>query len=638
MTWTVDELDLRVAERLCRLAGADDPAMVTLAALAASAPRGGHVCIDLADVTGEVVLQRDAATGAGERPDPESLPELGDVPDLLARATSSSLARRGDQPDRIAPLVVDGSRVYLDRYWGYEDRLHRELVQRSASAEAPEGGDLDVVREVLDEVAPARKGSRVDRQQLAVANALLRRLSVLSGGPGTGKTHTVVSLLVAHVLLAEARGQQRPRMAIAAPTGKAAARLEEAIRQAAAERELPADAIEVVEALQGHTLHRLLGWRHRSPTRFRHDADTPLPHDVVVVDEASMVPLSLMTKLVEAVRPESTLVLVGDRNQLTSVEAGAVLGDVCGPRGAGPTLQLSDEWTDVLAEVTGAPVGAERAPMDAPGVWDGIVQLERFFRFGEDSGIGAVARAIQRVGDDAGEVVALLTGRAVEDRAAVDAYGDVELLAPGDGPVLPASLRDVVADAFAPYVAAVAEGDAEAALDALDALRVLCAVRHGPLGVRAVGELVEAWVAASSDGVLRPGEEWYVGRPVLVTRNDHDLGVMNGDVGVAFDDDGRMVVAFRQADGTVRRVPAIRVADCETVWAMTIHKSQGSQFDHAVVVLPDRESPVVTRELLYTGVTRARDRATVVAREAVLRRAVTNPVRRATGLWDRLWP
>lgn len=637
MTWTVDELDLRVAERLCRLAGADDPAMVTLAALAASAPRGGHVCIDLDQVDTEVMLERAAPTGAWERPDPEPLAPLGDVSDLLARATASRLARRGDDPDAVAPLVVDDTRVYLDRYWAYEDRLLRRIEERSADVTAP--ADLDVVRDVLHQAAPALDGGgAVDRQQLAVANGLLRRLSVLSGGPGTGKTHTVVSLLVAHVLLARARGDAPPRMAIAAPTGKAAARMEEAIRQAVLERDLPDDALEVVTGLSGQTLHRLLRWQYRSPTRFRHDADNPLPHDVVVVDEASMVPLSLMAKLVEAVRPDATLVLVGDRNQLTSVEAGAVLGDICGPRTTSSSLRLSDGWADVLTDCTGGPVADERAPMPEPGVWDGIVQLERFFRFGEDSGIGAVARAIQRVEDDASEVVALLTGAAVEDGARVDAYDDVELLEPGAGPSLPSSLRSVVVDGFAPYVQAVAAGDAEAALDALDALRVLCAVREGPLGVRAVGELVEGWVAAASDGGLQPGEEWYVGRPVLVTRNDHDLGVMNGDVGVTLERGERKVVAFRHADGEVREVPAIRVADCESVWAMTIHKSQGSQFEHAIVVLQDRESPITTRELLYTGITRAKQRATVVATPARLREAAVRPVRRATGLAERLWP
>ena len=379
-----------------------------------------------------------------------------------------------------------------------------------------------MVRDVLDRTAPHDPtGPAVDRQRLAVANAVLRPLSVLSGGPGTGKTHTVVSLLAAHAQLAAARGDEPPRMAIAAPTGKAAARLEEAIRDASRERDLPDAAVAVLEGLQGHTLHRLLGYRWSSPTRFRHDAGNPLPHDVVVVDEASMVPLSLMAKLVDAVHPKATLVLVGDRDQLTSVEAGAVLGDVCGPRPGGSSLRLSDRWADVLGEVTGEPVADACDPMGAPGVWDGIVQLERFFRFDENSGIGAVARAVQRVEDDAGEVVALLTGEAVEEPAAVERYDDVELLPPDDGPALPAALRPVVTAAFGPYVAAVDADEAEAALDALDALRVLCAVREGPLGVRAVGTLVESWVAATSEGVLQPGEEWYVGRPVLVTRNDH---------------------------------------------------------------------------------------------------------------------
>ena len=650
MTWTVDDLDVRVAERLCRLAGATgDPALRTLAALAAAAPRGGHVCVDLDRVDEEVELRRAAPDGVG-RLEPVALDPLGDRRALLRRAVTTGLARSSAETARITPLVVDDARVYLDRYWSYEDRLRDELVARSEDVRAP--ADPELVRSVLDVVAAHDpSGPAVDRQRLAVANGLLRPLSVLSGGPGTGKTHTVVSVLVGAVLLAERRGAPVPRVAIAAPTGKAAARLEQAIAEAAAERGLPPSAVEVVAGLRGRTIHGLLGHQRWSPTRFRHDSSDPLPHDLVVVDEASMVPLSLMTKLVEAVRGSATLVLVGDRNQLASVEAGAVLGDVCGPAPRGSSLRLSPRWAEVLAEVTGAPVTDEAAAMPGPGVWDGIVQLERFRRFGADSGIGAVARAVQRVDGGGGQVVSLLSGATVEEGATVDRHDDVELLDADPGPRLPVTLEAVVVAAFAPFVAAVeeaavasagTEGDAHfeeaarRALAALDRLRVLCAVREGPLGVRAVGDTVEGWVAAS--GGIRPAGGWYAGRPVLVTRNDHDLGVMNGDVGVALARGDRLVVAFLLADGSVRSVPATRVADCETVWAMTIHKAQGSQFDHAVVVLPERESAVVTRELVYTGVTRAAERVTVVAAPGRLRDAVERPVRRATGLRERLWP
>lgn len=652
MTWTVDGLDVRVAERLCALTGTTEPALRTLASLAAAAPRGGHVCVDLDDVDGEVVLQSESPTGAGERPPPEPLDPLGDPRPLLLRAVAGDLARTADQADRVTPLVVDDSRVYLDRYWAYEDRLHDQLVARSTGQTTPD--DLDAVREVLDVVAPRDDQVDVDRQRVAVANALLRRLSVISGGPGTGKTHTVVSILVGAVLLAERRGEPVPRIAIAAPTGKAAARMEQAIAEAVTARGLPPRAIDVVTGVQGRTVHRLLGVQRWSPTRFRHGLTTPLPHDLVIVDEASMVPLSMMTKLVEAVARDATLVLVGDRNQLASVEAGAVLGDVCGPS-AGPSLRLSTGWATVLADVTGEPVRDAATTMPDAGVWDGIVQLERLRRFDADSGIGAIARAMQ--GDGAGgAVVAHLRGELVEDGAAVSRHADVELVPPADGPTLPSSLRDRIVAALAPYLTSVeaagavgaaadaGDGDAVArfehhareALQAMDAARVLCAVREGRLGVAGVRELVERWVAAT--GRIQPTAEWYEGRPVLVTRNDHDLGVMNGDVGVTLQRGERLVVAFVLADDTVRFVPASRVADCETVWAMTIHKAQGSQFDHAVVVLPDRDSEVVTRELVYTGVTRAKQQVTIVATEDRLLEAVARPVRRATGLRERLWP
>jgi exodeoxyribonuclease V alpha subunit len=629
--WVVGRLELRVADRLCSLLAVDDPALRAAAALAVAAPRGGHVCLDLAQVTTSVV-----------GPDGEIV--LADPPEGRAWAAAlgaSPLARAGDDAARTTPVVVHGTRAYLDRYWTYENLLHDLLVDRSADVPGP--ADPARVRGVLDAVAahdPPRPGDPVaDRQRLAVANALLRPLSVLSGGPGTGKTHTIVSLLAGHVLLAEARGQRAPRIRIAAPTGKAAARMGEAVHAALGERGFPPSVRAALGELRGETLHRLLGHLGHTPSRFRHDATDPLDADVVVVDEASMVPLSLMAKLVAAVRPSCTLVLVGDRDQLTSVEAGAVLGDVCGPRSAGSTLRVSDGWAAILSDVTGEAVETDRTAMATPGVWDGIVQLERFRRFGRDTGIGAVARAVQRVDDDADEVVDLLAGRTVEVGAAVDRYPDVTLVAPaGNG--LPQVVAEAVLDDLAPYLDAVADGDAAAALRAVDLVRVLCATRTGPQGVAEVVADIEARLAGR--GRLRPvAGAPYPGRPVLVTRNDYDLGVMNGDVGVTLEVAGRLVVAFPDARGevdAVRLVPALRVQDCETVWAMTIHKSQGSQFDHTVVVLPVQDTRVLSRELLYTAVTRARDRVTVVATEQRVAEAVLHPVRRATGLADRLWP
>jgi exodeoxyribonuclease V alpha subunit len=630
-SWEVGALDLRVAQRLTTLAAESSPELVAAVALAVAAPRGGHVCVDLALVDGPVVGPGDVCL-------------LPSTDDAVARAAAwvttligSQLARPSWDAERVAPLVVDGTRLYLDRYWRYEDRLLHALVVRSAPAGAP--ADLDALRRVLDVAAPHdADGPAVDRQRLAVANALLRPLSVLSGGPGTGKTHTVVSLLVAQVLLAEARGMPTPRLAIAAPTGKAAARMEQAISQAVRARGLQHVVVDVIGELRGQTVHRLLGTQRWAPTRFRHNARNPLPYDVVVVDEASMVPLSMMAKLVDAVPDDATLVLVGDRNQLTSVEAGAVLGDVCGPRPApgASSMRLSAGWAATLAELTGAPLSDEADVMPEPGVWDGIVQLERFRRFGVDSGIGAVARAIQRVEHDAAEVLELCTGMRVEPGAPVDVYTDVRVLAPDAKHTLPQSLRPAITGALAGYLDAVFEGDAAAALTRIDAVRVLCAVRDGTLGVHTVGQTVERWVAAA-DPRLRITDEWYVGRPVLVTRNDYDLGLMNGDVGVTLDRAGTRVVAFQLADGTINEIPAIRVADCETVWAMTIHKSQGSQFTHAIVVLPARENDIVTRELVYTGVTRAAEMATIVAAPDRLAAAVARPVRRATGLRERLW-
>lgn len=621
------DVDVHVAETLARLGEESDDDVLLAAALASRAPRHGHVCVELGEVR-DRLLPVDG--------DADDDPELGirwpDAGPWRGRLADSGLVRTPDG-DATTPLVLEDARLYLDRYWRYQQRLASRLesMARQATSDPDPGG----ARAVLDRLFPGSGVDDVDRQRLAAALALLRRLVVLSGGPGTGKTTTVARVLALLAEVVEPPGRTgRLRIALAGPTGKAATRLQEAIHDAVPGLDVGAEVAEVLERVEAATLHRLLGWRSRNTTRFRHDAERPLPYDVIVVDEASMVSLPLMTKLVEAVPDGARLLLVGDRDQLASIEAGAVLADVCGGvrGGARSTLRLSEPVAHKVDELVRGPVRDEADVADDPGIWDSIVHLEEFHRFSADSGIGQFARGVQQ-GAPAGRLVDVITGG--EDRGR-----ELQLLDPtGSDPV--AQLRDAVVDRWRAHVETVVAGATpEQALAGLDHHRVLCALRRGPEGVDAVNERIEQWLSEAVPG-FDPRQRWYPGRPVMVTTNDYGVRLFNGDTGVVLADPGdpsRRVVAFPTASGEPRRLSPARLPACETTFATSIHKSQGSQFDAVHVVLPTVPSPILTRELCYTAITRARQQATVLSSESILHRALRQRVQRASGLRERLWP
>ena len=576
--------DVHVARRLAALAGEPDEQVMLAAALAVRGPRLGHVCVDLATI---------AATASVDADEPVDLRTLAwpEPAAWASRVAASALAG--------GPLHVAGTVVHLDRYRREEERVATRL---RALAEAPP----PAVDEALLAARLARLLPEAGAQRLAAAAAVLRRVAVVAGGPGTGKTTTVARILALLAEQAAARGDAPPLVALAAPTGKAAARLAEAELDEAAG--LDVDDL-VRSQLLGHraaTVHRLLG---RAPRR------SALPHDVVIVDEASMVSLSLMVRLVDAVRPGARLVLVGDPGQLASVEAGAVLADVAGPAAGAPRMRAAP------AAQLGRVSAMEVAPDPAgTAIGDGIVTLRRVHRFG--AAIGAVAEAIRR-GDADATLAALAAGR-----------DEVTWLAPDAGT---AALRDGAVAAAREAIGAARAGDARAALAALGAFRLLCAHRRGPHGVATWSARIDGWLALAVPGFAAEAP-WYPGRPLLVTANDDALGLFNGDTGVVVRTGaaGAVAAAFERRGEVVRLAPA-RLAAIETVHAMTIHKSQGSQFGTAAVLLPPPESPLLTRELLYTGVTRARTRLLLVASEQAIRAAVARPVARASGLRERLW-
>jgi len=593
------DLDVHLAESMARIAGDDDPALLWAVALASQRTAAGHVCADLGRVAG--------------RPLVDGAPDAPVMPGLAAWTAALRATPVVGGPGDDAPLVLDAAgRLYLRRYWAYEREVADEVRRRVAAAVAL---DPAAVREALAVGWPLDPtGPAPDWQRVAAVTAALRRLCVISGGPGTGKTSTVVRLLA---LLAAANRGAPLAVELAAPTGKAAARLEDALR---AGRAAVPETVRAAIPERASTLHRLLRLRPDS-TRAGVDRERPLRADVVVVDEASMVDLALMAKLLRAVPPDARLLLLGDKDQLASVEAGAVLADLCGDAPG-----FSPSFAARVSAVTGQAVPEGDAACDSP-VRDAVVVLRESRRFHADSGIARLAAAVNRGDGDA--ACALLGGGAP----------DLGWRPAADGRAARERLADAAADGFGAYLACVASGAPPAEVfAAFDRFRMLCAHRAGSGGVAGVNRLVED--ALEARGLLRRTGPWFVGRPVLVTRNDHVLRLANGDVGVVLPDPeeaGRVAVAFPAADGGVRRVSPARLPAHETVWAMTVHKSQGSEFDRVLLLLPAEPSRVVTRELLYTAITRARDRVEVWGAEAVVRAGVATRVERSSGLRDALW-
>lgn len=543
--------DVHVASRVGALGGESDERVLLAVALTVRAVRRGSVCLDLATV---------AAT-APELPWPDAWP-IEDSP-LVAAGV----------------IRWDRGLLYLDRYHRLETQVHDDLAARLALAPP----DVDEAR-LAAAVEKVQGPHFSPEQQAAVVAAVRRRTTILTGGPGTGKTTTVARLLA---LLADQAGGGLA-IALAAPTGKAATRLLEAVTTELAEvaKTWP-EAPGLVGRLDGLTLHRLLGWRPDNATRFRHDRANRLKYDVVVVDESSMVELTMMGRLLEALRPESRLVLVGDPRQLTSVGAGAVL-------------------SDLVAGFDGRP--------DSP-----VAALTHNFRSEED--IKALAAALRDGDTDA--VLDVL-------RSPSDQLSWVET---SDDDEIQAALRpDAVATARGVWAAARDE-DAARALTELDTHRLLCAHREGPFGVRRWNHLVERWLA--EDPEIEVYDEWYLGRPLLVTSNDYALDVYNGETGVVVRQGHRRRVFVAGSERLKEFAPG-RLDAVETMHATTIHKSQGSQADRVSVLLPDEASRLLTRELFYTAVTRARRHVRVVGSEAAVRAAVETRAERATGLRLRL--
>ena len=633
-------LDSALAEQLHRLDPQAPAAVLVAAAVLAQMEGRGHTCLSVTalsdaplDLLGWPALWADGPMGLKALW--AQLPV--DVSAWCAQLQSSCLRAPG-APDAGQPLVLGGTPdaplLYLRRYAAYEQRVGQGLLHRACEPLPVAEG---LARAWLDRFFAPRGAAEVeiDWQKMACAVALRARLSVITGGPGTGKTYTAARLLA--LLLALHAGESPLRVALAAPTGKAAARLKQSIDKALQDLPIPADAGLDLKALvecmgPARTLHSLLGARPDS-RQFRHHAAQPLDVDVLIVDEASMVHLEMMDALLQALPPHARLVLLGDKDQLASVEAGAVLGDLCRDAAQGHYSPETAQFVQAAAGQT-LDAGYLAPGTSAPPLAQQTVMLRESRRFGGP--IGQLALAVNR-GDAVAASLVLQSADAGAGMQPLWAQHAFSPLAVSD---LARGLGGK--PSYADYLACMARGPGEGAheawvqavLQAFDRFRVLCAVRQGEWGTEGLNASVQK--ALADQGGLKAQGEWFAGRPVMVTRNDAQLGVFNGDVGVVLPNpQGQLKAWFLDGD-QLRSVSVTRLAHVETAFAMTVHKSQGSEFLHTALVLPPGGAEVLSRELVYTGITRAREQFTLIEAQAgLLEAAIARPSVRASGL--RQW-
>ena len=611
------EIDVRFAMLLAEETGDRRELVLLAAALASRAPAYGHVCVNLDTL--QHTIRSESAVSAEAQP---AWPSGSAFEAALRNSPAVTTGRNYSKP-----LFLQGRRLYLSRYWLFQQELLHDITRRQAVTY-----DVDTERVARDLgllfpeclIRDAHKDEdqrdlldslelRPSRQLIAALTALRHSLTVICGGPGTGKTTTVVRILA---MLLDAHNKHEMNrdldILLLAPTGKAASRLGQSLaRSKTSGAWLPPNTTDKIPE-RSLTIHRALGLGTSPAARPRHDRSNPLDADIVVVDEASMVDLSLMTKLFAAVRPDARLILLGDPNQLASVEAGAVLSDIVSDR-----AELSRPMGTYLSTILGEqPTGLE-VTRDDEGVWDCIVELDRSHRFDAKSGIGRLARHVNA--GNSSDALKLLSSTQ---------HADIRLVRTRTVKESQQALRELTTERFA---ANHRVKTATESLASQHALRVLTVHRRGPLGAGRLNASLTAWVHEANGSLA--DSEWYPGRPVLITRNDPLLDLYNGDTGVAHSDstDEVRVLFEGVSDGDIRSFNPARLPPHETVYAMTVHKSQGSEFGEVVLILPEQPSPILTRELLYTAITRARTSVTVIGNPDVLRQGIAEKIERTSG-------
>jgi len=567
ITW----LSYYFADFIARQSQTDiDDLLCLSAALLCEANQAGNVCINLEHFT-------DTPLFSSSRIDPTRISRVGDATNWSACLRSS---RCVGGPGDAAPLILDGKRLYLNRFWHYETQVAEKIKSMLAGVEKSNNAEISYSGKSLY----AGDDDTDSEQMFAVTMAASKPFSVVSGGPGTGKTTTIIKILCR--LISQ---QPKIRIALAAPTGKAAARMMESIRNRIDLIEID-DNIRAAIPTRASTLHRLLGYRRRG---YKYHHKHRLPVDCVVIDEASMIDLTLMYHLLDALPGQTRVILLGDRDQLASVAAGNVLGDITG------------HGNDLLQAKA--------------VVVDSIALLRHSYRFDSSTDIGKLAGLINSGQIDETRDLLAETGRGIVWYQ--DAGDEIN--------------PDALAWILNAYQPVLESKSAAAALDAYESTRLLCATNRGPLGVEQLNRLISTRLLSR---LGRSEGDLFSGLPIMIVRNHHELGLYNGDTGVLWQDDNDQLQAcFRDERGGVREYALNRLPEYSCAWAITVHKSQGSEYGSVLLLLPnDATSPVLSRELLYTAVTRARHRFYLQSCESVVRASIERLTRRHSGLAERL--
>ena len=555
--------------------------------------RAGHVCFDLTrlqNIEPQIWLELNS-------------PEIDDWIKVLKLASNRHVVSFGDQ---LAPLMFIENKLYFQRMWLDEGFVAQYFNQTQLDITT----NIDL-KQILNQLFSYDSAS-IDWQKIAVAIALTRKVAIISGGPGTGKTTTVAKILAGIVL-----NNPTTRIVSAAPTGKAASRLTESLGRAI--EQLSFESLNIkTEAV---TLHRLLGAKTDNRS-FSYNKHNQLHIDVLVIDEASMVDLNMMARIIEALPASARLILLGDKDQLSSVEAGAVFGDLCDFISNGYSQLRAHE----LSRLTGYTIPIADQPTMA--ITDSICLLKKSYRFNESSGIGLLANAVKE--GRYLNVKKLLADNTLQD---ISYY---ELLS---NQTYQAVLNDCV-EHYKNYLNAInRSNDIATVLTKFTQCRLLCALREGKFGVEGLNKQIELLLAKHKLIRLNHRDQWYIGRPIMILRNSTSLGLYNGDIGItltAEHDSSKLRVYFPFSDGTIKGFSPYRLPEHETAYAMTIHKSQGSEFDHVNIILPTEFSPLLNRSLLYTAITRAKKAVSIFADAKILERLVKSQIHRESGLVEQI--
>ena len=495
------EMDIHFAGLMHKLSDSDSPAVFMAAALVSRATSEGHICLDLSSLPSEGPIQDPALRNFV----PDSPSQWGEI--LLSSGVVGT-------PGEYKPLILDESlRLYLQRYWHYEKTLADDI--RDRASRDIENIDWGLLKRGLERLFHGQGEGGINWQKIAAFTAVTKRFSVISGGPGTGKTSVISSITS---LILEQAGGKNHRIAFSAPTGKAASNMEEAIKKRARGLEVDPHVLESV-ASGASTLHRLLGSVRNSPY-FRHNRENPLPYDTVVVDEVSMVDLPLLSKLSWALPAHTRIILIGDKDQLSSVAPGSVLGDISN---TGAESRFSKKAVERYIQATGDRIVLESDPNPEPIIKDSIVYLKQSYRFGGESGIGKISRAVNSLNRE-------LALEILKNKKTSDATWQ-KLPSPKG---LVHALRPFIIEGYAPYLRVF---DPMEALNLFENFRILSALKKGPFGVAELNRISESIL--SEKGLINPGKKWYRGRPILITQNDYNLGLYNGDIGIILSDETR---------------------------------------------------------------------------------------------------